>query len=110
MHQPIQAPKAGQSPNSQKTRSPGYEPGNHWVECERCAFVYRQAQMRTEWTGLHVCKACWEPRHPQDFVRGRGDDPSAKGIVNPESAETFVSVTFADDGHTAPTGTNNNSL
>lgn len=46
--------------------------------CERCGFKYKNTQIRQEWTGLRVCcgagtNDCWEPRHPQEYVRGRKD-------------------------------------
>jgi hypothetical protein len=44
--------------------------------------------MRT-WDGLFVCKADWETRHPQDFVRGRKD---VQNVPNPrpEPSMTYV--------------------
>lgn len=47
--------------------------------CDRCGFKFKSRQIRMEWTGLRVCAGpgtndCWEPRHPQEFLRGRKDD------------------------------------
>ena len=67
-----------------------YRKGDHWVHCQRCASVERSSDVRREWTGLIVCNECWEPRHPQDFVRARPEDTSAKGLVSPEPADTFI--------------------
>jgi len=44
--------------------------------CDRCGFKYKASQLRPEWTGLMVCSKCWEPRHPQDFLRGVPDSGS----------------------------------
>jgi len=74
-----------------KPKNPGYIPGDHWVNCQRCGFNFRASQTLSEWTGIIVCKECWEPRHPQDFVRGRNEDTSAQGNVNPEPEDTFSS-------------------
>ncbi len=46
--------------------------------CDRCGQNYHDVHLRKEWTGLMVCHGpgtgnCWEPRHPQDFVRGISD-------------------------------------
>jgi len=46
--------------------------------CDRCGIKYKSGQMKKEWTGLMVCHGpgtadCWEPRHPQDRVRGVPD-------------------------------------
>jgi hypothetical protein len=46
------------------------------------------------WDNLVVCPNDWEPRHPQDFVRGREDDTSAKGLVRPEPPDQFIEVTY----------------
>lgn len=72
------------------TRNPGYIAGDHWVECMRCGLEYRRSNMKTEWNGSIVCSPCWEPRHPQDFVRGTEDDQAAKGIVNPPTEENYT--------------------
>lgn len=78
--------------------NPGYIPGDHWVECSRCGFDCRASQAKKEWNGLVVCPKCWEPRHPQDFIRGRTDDQAAKGLVRPASTydDSVTSVGDAD--------------
>lgn len=55
-----------------------FSSGSHNAICDRCGFKYKSHQLVKEWTGLRVCRGggtndCWEPRHPQDFVRGRKD-------------------------------------
>lgn len=56
--------------------------------CDRCGFEFRLNQLRKEWNGLKTCNGpntnqCWEPRHPQDFVRARNADraPYDKRVV-----------------------------
>ena len=66
-----------------------YKSGDHWVECQRCAFVYRASRMKREWTGLTVCSECWEPRHPQEFVRAKQEETAPEGLVNPESEPKY---------------------
>lgn len=58
-----------------------YKPGDHNVHCMRCGRDYHESDMRKEWNGLIVCKRCWEPRHPQDFVRATKDKVAAEGLV-----------------------------
>lgn len=61
-----------------------YIPGDWWVICERCGFRYRKSEMRKEWTGLLVCaKNCWEPRHPQDFLRAVLESQPDPEFINP---------------------------
>lgn len=77
-----------------KTANPGFLPGANWFECPRCSFVIYASDARKEWTGLYVCPECWDPRHPQDFVRGVPDNQRPTGPVRSESTDTFVSVTY----------------
>ena len=73
-----------------KTRSPGWKAGNHWVFCDRCSSAIRAKDAKKTWDNLIVCPDDWEPRHPQDFVRGRRDDIRAKEPVRSEPADRFV--------------------
>lgn len=99
-----------------KTRSPGWIPGQHWLNCERCGFNYRHKDMKKQWDNRIVCAECWEPRQPQDFVRGVPDNQQAEGLVRTEPADVFVDVTFVDNseqlgefGSGTPPATNSNS-
>lgn len=65
-------PKA-RSVSNKRTRNPGYEPGNNWVDCDICGFTIRAKDARITWDNKVVCPSDWEPRHPQDFVRSRVD-------------------------------------
>lgn len=77
-----------------------YEHGQWNVICARCGFKYKARQLRMEWTGLRVCSGtgtngCWEPRHPQDHVRGRKDKQTPEW-VQPEPADVESVVTDWD--------------
>ena len=63
-----------------------FKPGDWLCACQRCGRTVYASQTRQEWTGLRVCLpwGCWEPRHPQDFVRGVKDD-IAPPFANPPS-------------------------
>jgi len=70
----------------------GYEPGNYWVICDRCGFKRRIKEAKSTWDNLLVCyPECWEPRHPQDFVRGKADRQSVP-IARPEVTTTLRST------------------
>lgn len=63
--------------------------------CDRCGFEYNLNALRKEWTGLMVCSGpatngCWEPRHPQDFVRGVPDSQGVRPNMRPEPADVFI--------------------
>lgn len=57
-----------------------YVPGGFYRICEVCGFQCRASETMKRWDGLFVCRADFEPRHPQDFVRGRRDDQT---VPNP---------------------------
>lgn len=82
-------------------RDPGYKSGDHWNTCQRCGFDMYESDSKKEWTGLIVCKECWEPRHPQDFVRSVKEDTSAKGLITSELGVGDVVLTLQDN--TSPT-------
>jgi hypothetical protein len=67
-----------------------YHIGKWKACCDRCGQNYLNTDLRLEWTGLRTCKDCWEPRHPQDFLRGRKDN-QAPSWVRPELTEIDVS-------------------
>ena len=64
-----------------------YKHGDWNAICDRCGFKYKASKLREEWTGFMVCKECYEPRHPQDFLRGVADDPSVPWS-RPDSEES----------------------
>ncbi len=67
-----------------------YVPGDFWRICDRCGKKIRQSETRKTWDGLWVCENDWEPRHPQDFVRGK-KDKQAVNEPRPEPANYFLS-------------------
>lgn len=44
------------------------------------------SESKKTWDGLRVCPEDYEPRHPQDFVKGRAENiavPDARGRPTP---------------------------
>lgn len=50
-----------------------YIHGAHNVVDDRSGFEIKSTTAKKEWTGLLVDKSEWEPRQPQDFVKGKAD-------------------------------------
>lgn len=44
--------------------------------CDVCARKFKASDTKKQWNGLITCVDCWEPRHPQDHVRGKRDKQS----------------------------------
>lgn len=55
---------------------PTYKNGDWKANCDRCDFTFKASQLKETWDNLKVCKECWEPRQPQDFVRAVRDNQS----------------------------------
>ena len=66
-----------------------YVAGDFWRICDCCGFQVRASETRKRWDGLIVCRADWEPRHPQDFVRGKADRQTVPE-PRPEPVPTFI--------------------
>lgn len=62
------------------------------VICDVCGWKFKNKELRKRWDGAMVCKADWEPRHPQDLIRTPKDDQSVP-YARPESDDVFVTVT-----------------
>lgn len=67
-----------------------YRPGDHYVICDECGFKYRASETRMRWDKMRVCTKDWEPRHPQDSVRGRRDKQSVPH-ARPDPPDKFLS-------------------
>lgn len=65
-----------------------YERGNNWLIDDRSGFRIRRREARQEWNGAIVHMDDWEPRHPQDFVKGRRDDQRVPA-PRPDSVPTY---------------------
>ena len=82
---------------------PGYVPGDHWRDCQVCGFRYRASQTFKRWDGLITCSFDWEPRHPQDFVRGRRDRQNVPD-PRPEPVDTIIGPLTTTVSATAAAG------
>jgi hypothetical protein len=75
-------------------QSDHYLHGSNNVICDRCGFKYKRDDLRKEWNGIWSCfggntNNCWEPRHPQDFVKGKADKQTPPW-VRPETDDEFL--------------------
>ena len=68
-----------------------YKSGDNNAICDRCGKPFKASSLKKTWDGLYVCKKDWEPRQPQDYVRGVRDDTSVS-LSRPESPDTFVAA------------------
>jgi len=66
-----------------------YLKGSWNVICDVCGRQYKAESLQMRWDGLMVCHGDWEPRQPQDFVRGVADQ-QAVPWSRPEAADRFI--------------------
>jgi len=78
-----------------------YDKGEWSVLCDVCGRKFRNQDLRQRWDGLKTCSDDWEPRQPQDFVRGVADY-QAPVWTRPEPADQFRTVTIIYDDYGNP--------
>ena len=78
-----------------------YDKGEWATICDVCGRKFRNQDLRQRWDGLKVCKEDYEPRQPQDFVRGVADY-QAPVWTRPEASDQFVPVTIIYDDYGNP--------
>ena len=66
-----------------------YAPGSWNFDCFRCGRTFKAFEGRKNWQGFWTCQKCWEPRQPQDYVRGVPDE-MAPPWTQPPSGDVFV--------------------
>ncbi len=50
--------------------------GDYNAICDKCGMRRYASECHLDWQGLFLCKECYEPRHPQDFVENIPEDQS----------------------------------
>ena len=69
--------------------SPRYDRGDWKCICDSCGRIVKGSQLMKRWDGFMVDERCWEPRQPQDFVRGVADY-QAPPFTRPEPSDNFI--------------------
>jgi len=78
-----------------------WAPGDWNAQCFRCGTKRKASTMQKQWQGFYVCPEHWEPRQPQDFVRGVPDNPSVPW-VQPDDWE-FIGGCFCTPASSSAT-------
>lgn len=64
--------------------------------CYECGRKRKASELLRHWQGYYVCADHWEPRQPQDFVRGTQD------IQTPPWVQPMPAPVFVADAPTVP--------
>ncbi len=76
--------------------------GDWNVVCYECGRKRKASMMKRHWQGYFVCPEHWEPRQPQDFVRGI-EDIQTPPWTQPMPSDQFTSICTLE-GQTAVAG------
>lgn len=66
-----------------------YRPGDFYRQDDRTGFPQYASRTRQQWNRLIVDESVWEPRQPQDLVRGVRDNQTV-GDARPLAPNTFI--------------------
>jgi hypothetical protein len=50
-------------------RADFFAAGSYNAVCDQCGGVFKAYDILLQWDNARVCQSCYDPRHPQDFVR-----------------------------------------
>lgn len=59
--------------------------------CDVCGWKFKGSQLRKRWDGAMVCSKDYEPQHPQDKIKIRGERNNVKD-ARPEPEYRFLAV------------------
>lgn len=81
-----------------------FKNGSWNCDCDVCGLRFKAEQLVRRWDGAMACKSCYEPRHPQDFIRVRDERISVSftrpevDVSIPAYCDYFTSQGIADLG------------
>jgi len=64
--------------------------GDYNAACYECGRKRKASQLKRYWKGYYVCAEHWEPRQPQDFVRGIPDIQTPPWVQ--DQTDTYIQV------------------
>ena len=73
-----------------------YKIGDYLFICDRCGTPHYSSDGLLEWNNLFVCRECYEPRQPQDFVHGLVDDQTVE-IARPRQRDVFITTAITPE-------------
>jgi len=66
--------------------------GNWNALCDSCGRKFKASQLLRRWDGLMVCKADYEVRHPQDFLRVQKEKIAVPWVRPYPQYDTFINA------------------
>ena len=76
-------------------KADNYKHGDWNAICDTCGMKYKASELKLTWDNYLVCTQCWEPRQPQDFVRGKIDKQAVPPhLSRPDQDNKFTTTTL----------------
>lgn len=72
-----------------RERQHQYIPSDYLMACDECGVVFRRSELQQRWDKAWVCRKDWEPKHPQESVRGKIDRQRVP-VSRPEGSIIYV--------------------
>jgi len=70
-----------------------FQMGSWNVQCDQCGRIFKSTEMMRRWDNAWVDSACFEIRHPQDYVRGIPDNQAAPySRIRPPLSTTYLDL------------------
>ena len=73
-------------------RSDYYKRGSWNAICDKCGFKFKSDDLRMQWDNLWVCGSCFDPKHPQYFVKSIPDDQTVP-VARPDRVSASGTTT-----------------
>lgn len=72
--------------------------GEYNAICDRCGFKFAAHQCKLEWTGLFVCKWCYEEKHPLEIPQNIKPETSVPKIARPYQEQIMLCTVEGSTG------------
>ena len=79
-------------PTKGRGMATGFRLGDHNSLCDQCQKKFWASDLREDWRGLYLCDSCFQPRHPQEFLKGHKDDPQVPWTRPDSNSDTNVTT------------------
>lgn len=70
-------------------KSDFFKSGDYNALCDQCGKKFKFSKLVKTWDGFWVCRNCFEPRHPQDFVKVKSENLTVS-VNRAEPPDTFT--------------------
>lgn len=71
-----------------------WKPGDNWTRCQRCGKDIYESDAREDGyqEGLIVCPICYDPPHPQDYIRIYPEDQRPGPLSTGDTGDDYSRV------------------